>query len=165
MKTKPCSKCKRDCLVSSFAPDTRNKSGLKSHCRECVAEAAHKRYWENPEFHRERTRNFIEKKREIYNENRRNNRQKTYITESARRYGVDRSVIEKLIQITNCEICGISVSLKSENTHHKPNIDHCHKTNKVRGLLCGYCNNLIGRAKDDVEILKAAITYLERGYE
>ena len=40
-------------------------------------------------------------------------------------------------------------------------VDHCHKTQIVRGLLCNRCNNLLGRAKDSVIILESAIRYLE----
>lgn len=39
-------------------------------------------------------------------------------------------------------------------------IDHCHKSGKVRGLLCMNCNHLLGKAKDDPMILNAAATYL-----
>ena len=39
-------------------------------------------------------------------------------------------------------------------------IDHCHKTNNVRGLLCENCNKLLGYAKDNQTILKNAIMYL-----
>ncbi len=39
-------------------------------------------------------------------------------------------------------------------------IDHCHKTGKVRGLLCVNCNMFLGMANDDIEILKKAIEYL-----
>lgn len=42
-------------------------------------------------------------------------------------------------------------------------IDHCHKTNKIRGLLCTECNSLLGKAKDNTTILQAAIVYLEKG--
>lgn len=163
MNTKQCSKCKCELEVSMFAPDKRNRSGLKSHCRKCVSDSARKRYWENPVFHRERTRRFIDKKRDIYNENRRNNRLKAYISESARKYGCSKEDIEKLLDIKECQICSASVAFSSENRHLKPNIDHCHKTGVIRGILCGYCNNLIGRAKDDVDTLKAAIKYLEKG--
>lgn len=41
-------------------------------------------------------------------------------------------------------------------------VDHCHTTNKVRGLLCMNCNLLLGYAKDNVDILANAIEYLRR---
>lgn len=41
-------------------------------------------------------------------------------------------------------------------------IDHSHKTGAVRALLCSDCNPSLGGFKDDVEILKSAIRYLEK---
>lgn len=35
-----------------------------------------------------------------------------------------------------------------------------HTTKKVRGLLCTSYNHLLGKAKDDPRILKAAVKYL-----
>lgn len=40
-------------------------------------------------------------------------------------------------------------------------VDHCHKTGKVRGLLCHLCNRAIGMMKDDISILQNAIIYLK----
>ena len=40
-------------------------------------------------------------------------------------------------------------------------VDHCHLTNKVRGLLCKDCNFFLGKAKDNIDILKSGIKYLE----
>jgi len=40
-------------------------------------------------------------------------------------------------------------------------IDHCHKTNQIRGLLCWDCNAGIGKLGDDLEGVKNAIRYLE----
>ncbi len=41
-------------------------------------------------------------------------------------------------------------------------VDHDHKTNKVRGILCHFCNTALGKFLDSVEILKKAISYLEK---
>lgn len=63
---------------------------------------------------------------------------------------------QELCSITKCEICG-----SDDSSLH---IDHCHIENKVRGRLCNRCNNGIGRFQDDIELLKSAIVYLERGF-
>lgn len=40
-------------------------------------------------------------------------------------------------------------------------VDHDHKTNKIRGLLCSRCNHkLLGSANDSIEMLQRAIDYL-----
>lgn len=39
-------------------------------------------------------------------------------------------------------------------------VDHCHKTNKVRDLLCTRCNTTIGNANDNIELLTEMIAYL-----
>ena len=40
-------------------------------------------------------------------------------------------------------------------------IDHCHKTGRIRGLLCWHCNVAIGHLRDDPKIARAVVTYLE----
>lgn len=42
-------------------------------------------------------------------------------------------------------------------------VDHNHRTGKVRGLLCGPCNQFIGRMGDDPEVFERAAAYLRRG--
>jgi hypothetical protein len=54
-----------------------------------------------------------------------------------------------------CAICSTPPSTR------RLAVDHCHDTGKVRGLLCVKCNAGIGNLNDDVEMLKAAIKYLE----
>lgn len=41
-------------------------------------------------------------------------------------------------------------------------IDHCHKTGKLRELLCRNCNTALGFLNDNIEILKKAIKYLKK---
>lgn len=40
-------------------------------------------------------------------------------------------------------------------------LDHNHSTGMARGWICDSCNTGIGRFKDDVDLLKRAIIYLE----
>lgn len=41
-------------------------------------------------------------------------------------------------------------------------IDHNHKTNQVRALLCARCNRVLGKVKEDTTLLRKMITYLEK---
>ena len=41
-------------------------------------------------------------------------------------------------------------------------VDHCHKTKKVRGLLCQYCNTGFGQFREKREHLVSAILYYDK---
>ena len=49
-----------------------------------------------------------------------------------------------------------------DNPPKKLAVDHCHTTNKVRGLLCMMCNSLLGLSREREDVLQAAIEYLRR---
>lgn len=59
-------------------------------------------------------------------------------------------------QKRKCAICGNACK-----TERSLAVDHCHKTGKIRGLLCGKCNVTLGLVDDDVDRLKKMIAYLE----
>ena len=59
-----------------------------------------------------------------------------------------------------CAICG-----RERDEHFNLAVDHCHKTGKIRQLLCAKCNQGIGCFRDDPVILCRAIAYLERHLE
>lgn len=62
---------------------------------------------------------------------------------------------EKLIsQECHCAICG------GTESKDRLCLDHCHTTNKMRGLLCKHCNFILGLAKDNPDILQRAAEYL-----
>lgn len=64
------------------------------------------------------------------------------------------------LQEGKCKICGISqFKLKT-----KLAVDHCHKTGKVRGLLCTKCNLGLGYFNDNYLILEKATEYLKDSY-
>ena len=41
-------------------------------------------------------------------------------------------------------------------------VDHDHRSGKIRGLLCARCNPMLGYAKDRIDVLTKAISYLTR---
>lgn len=59
-----------------------------------------------------------------------------------------------------CAICGNPETIERNGKPRWLAVDHCHDSQKVRGLLCGNCNPMIGYAKDNIQVLEKAITYL-----
>ena len=45
---------------------------------------------------------------------------------------------------------------------HKLVVDHCHKTDAVRGLLCHWCNSAEGFLKSSPEVAKGLLKYMEK---
>lgn len=60
-----------------------------------------------------------------------------------------------VVQSGQCKIC-----LQPLPGGHHTHIDHCHKTGKVRGVLCMNCNHMLGKSKDNPEILMRGAQYL-----
>lgn len=56
-----------------------------------------------------------------------------------------------------CKICGVHQANLKKALH----IDHCHSKLHVRGLLCQHCNSAIGFFRDNIEVMKTAIKYLQ----
>ncbi|MBX9682128.1 MAG: endonuclease VII domain-containing protein [Gemmataceae bacterium] len=61
-----------------------------------------------------------------------------------------------------CAICGRSEQQFWRGERLQLCVDHCHKTGKIRGLLCKRCNIGLGHLDDSVDFLNNAITYLQR---
>jgi hypothetical protein len=54
-----------------------------------------------------------------------------------------------------CAICCEPMNPKADTQ-----VDHCHRTGFVRGLLCSHCNLTLGRMHDAIEIFSHATDYL-----
>jgi DNA repair exonuclease SbcCD ATPase subunit len=76
----------------------------------------------------------------------------------AKKFGLTLEQVEQLHidHDHKCAICKVEVSGKGAC------IDHCHNTNKIRGLLCINCNFMLGSARDNIQTLQAGITYLTK---
>ena len=68
------------------------------------------------------------------------------------------------VQDNKCAICLKIETCKDPRNDYvrRLSIDHCHITNKTRGLLCSNCNSGMGKLGDSIEHLQAAINYLKR---
>lgn len=139
---KSCSRCNEEKHIDMFPkakPGTpsysKYKNGIKPWCKECY------RVY-NTKYMRD-----ARSKKPMYSH---------YFS----KYGLTTEEVMEMHEQRNfkCDICG-------ENTDHRYDklcVDHCHSTGKVRGLLCFSCNIVLGNAKDNIDTLKNAITYLEK---
>jgi hypothetical protein len=77
------------------------------------------------------------------------------------RYGITTDDYDTMLVEQNgvCAICKVNTA-GGRGSESKLAVDHDHTTGKVRGLLCGMCNQGIGMFKDDVFLLEKAINYL-----
>ena len=90
----------------------------------------------------------------------------TMRSRKAKGHGISTETYIEMLEQQNfvCAICE-----EPETTKHPSSgevrelaIDHCHETNVVRGLLCGFCNRGIGLLRDNPERLRKAAAYIER---
>lgn len=59
-----------------------------------------------------------------------------------------------------CAVCLIELTFEPRKAN-AANVDHCHATGKVRGILCLRCNTAIGYLKDSPQRARAIAAYLE----
>lgn len=88
-----------------------------------------------------------------------NNPEKTKNSYLRKKYGITLIDYNRMLEEQNgvCKICKKDGKDRAGALH----VDHCHITNKVRGLLCARCNIALGNLNDDPELFRKAIKYLE----
>lgn len=151
---KRCTKCGEEKPKSEFWKRKKYKDGLAYHCKQCAKK-------ENDEYRKKNKKKFLE-----YGRQYRKNNHEICKKRDLKKIGWSIELWNKKFKEQKgvCAICG-----KKETEIHpatgkiKPlSADHNHKTKKPRGLLCTFCNVLIGAAKEKESTLLSAIEYLKK---
>jgi hypothetical protein len=84
-----------------------------------------------------------------------------------KKFGISPETFARMIEACGgkCEICGKTLNLNPKregNTNDSVNVDHCHITNRVRGILCRDCNTGLGLFGDNLARIRQALEYLEK---
>lgn len=120
-------------------------------CRKCGADHWYFMWWERNNSLGVRCGKCSGKWKKLYKQNHRDK----YREYAWRDHGINLTVEEyrrlEKKQNSCCAICG--------KFNKKLRVDHCHKTGRVRGLLCSRCNALAL----DIESVRAVLNYLEGG--
>lgn len=140
---KTCSKCGLEKDESEFYGNSRG--GLASQCKTCRKHYKKTHKKERPEAAKRADQEYQRKY------------QRSKLL--ADNYGLSQIQYGAMLEKQNgcCAICGRHQSEFKKTLA----VDHNHETGKNRGLLCGPCNTARGLLKEDREVLRKAILYLQ----
>jgi hypothetical protein len=145
---KRCTKCNEEKPLTDYYKDKSKSDGYRTECKSCKKMYS-KRFRQTEEY-----KNWKRKNSSAYYHSKYKHCVEYKTKEKARRvkrdYGITLVEYRKHLE-TPCDICG-------DVAKH---LDHCHTTGTVRGGLCPRCNHMLGHSRDNIEILKNAIKYLE----
>lgn len=132
-KLKFCSSCGETFPTEFFHKNKALKDGLHTICKPCNGAKSAKWKKENPERAKE--------------------------NDYKRKYGLSYAEYGHLLSTQNgaCAICNTRFEDAQRGVLF---VDHCHKTGKVRGLLCQNCNTAIGLLQDNPLFCTKAAKYL-----
>lgn len=141
--TRECNRCK---LVKPKTEFYKCKTYLQTQCKSCIIENSKARH----------------KKLQASNdqEYKRNNAAKSRRSSLKKNYGLTEEDYIKMLeqQDYKCAVCEI----EQIKCIQKFNIDHCHKTGQIRGLLCYACNRAEGFIKSNPTIAIKLAEYLTK---
>lgn len=127
-----CTRCDSEKPIEEFYVCSRSLGGRKRICKECM-KAQH--------------RSWTSRSRETL-------RDKWLRLE----YGITTEDFERMLAAQGgvCAICKNPESIEGRPL----SVDHCHESERVRGLLCTACNQALGLLGDSPELTAAATRYL-----
>ena len=145
---KTCLDCKLEKPKEKFSANKNKKDGKDIYCKSCTSK---------------RRKDFT-KRFPGYNSKPATKESKDYIFRY--KHGIERDqVLAILEEQVHCKICKTEL-LKKDRDWVVDHDHNCCPKNKScdncrRGFICQPCNKVLGFAKDNTEILQAAIDYLE----
>lgn len=168
MLKKFCSKCATEKSMNDFFKDSTKKDGFCSNCKLCCSERSIK-YRQKPEKRKQaRIRSRLwHKNNKEYAKKRKQlcyDATKQRVNKLKKFYGLTQQNYDDLLkkQMSCCAICKTNKATKKGGNFP---VDHCHKTGKIRGLLCHLCNRGLGMFKDDLTLLQKAVEYITQTSE
>ncbi len=146
---KVCAKCLLEQPRTAFARCSKCQDRLNPWCKSC-----HKTY------RRERKSHYRSIAITYWDENKHRFKVRDMSRKLLAKYGITEEEYQSMLaaQDNRCAICNTHTS----SLPRRLSVDHCHRTGKIRGLLCLKCNSLLGYAEDNEVILGTAISYLRR---
>jgi hypothetical protein len=147
---KACSSCGQVKQASEFYRRQASNDGLQKQCKPCSNERVARKRASNREYMRSYMRSDAGRaacRRHLLK----------------KKYGLTTEQFNKLLtsQEHSCACCGRK---EAGGRSNQWNVDHCHVTGEVRGLLCNSCNVGLGCLGDDLQGIRNALSYLERHY-
>ena len=143
---KRCCACQKILPTGEFVSNAPAQDGLTYRCRAC--HAAWNADWRaaNPE----RVRAMVAKRDRLTSRR----------AKLRHKYKMELEQFDAMLasQGGRCAICSVVLA---EGGRGGPNVDHCHSSGRVRGILCASCNQGLGHFADNAERLRSAIEYLE----
>lgn len=143
---KQCSICKIIKNNNEFAFQNKKVKKIMSACKECSNKKQREKRKNNLLAIRKRDKEQYQKHKEkrikAAREYRKKYPDRTKNTNLKVKYGISIDDYYRMFkdQHGKCAICGIH-----QDKINKPLcVDHCHNTNKIRGLLCDNCNKFLG---------------------
>ena len=149
--TKVCKKCSIEQPISSFCKKRDRVDGYNTICKSCVS-LWQQVHYNKPGIKQKRIKRQSSDEYQLYI---RKFRLKT-------QYGLSLEQYQAMLtsQDDCCAICKTTVPGGRYSKYFA--VDHDHKTKKVRELLCGRCNTVLGHANDNQQLLQQMIEYLEK---
>lgn len=129
-----CSLCGKTKPIVKFALDKSKSRGHRNQCKRCAGSTRKKKY-------------------EV------RDREDRYRTGTLQKFGLTLEQRDEMFASQNF-CCAICKETNPRSKHGRWYIDHCHQTDKIRGLLCNPCNAALGMIRESLSTLESMRDYI-----